>query len=67
MTTCDRCGYETNAFTGSYFNTEIICLRCRTEEEKHPLWEKAREMELQAVQRGDNNFPGIGLPDELKK
>lgn len=64
--TCDRCGYETNAFTGSYFNTETICLRCRDLEEQHPKFEEARQAELAAVEQGDYNFRGIGLPNDLR-
>lgn len=64
---CDRCGQETNAYTLSYFNTETICVdRCVEAERAHPLFEQAREIETQHVQKGEFNFPGIGLPPELR-
>ncbi len=63
---CDRCGKDAFGTTGSYFNTETICFGCRDLEEQHPLFEEARRRELEAVQQGDYNFPGIGLPSELQ-
>lgn len=63
---CDRCGQETGAFTTSYFNTQTICVeRCVPAERAHPDFERARDVELAAVERGDYNFPGIGCPPEL--
>ena len=52
-----------------YFNTEIICLKCKEKEKSHPRYEEARKAENEAVKRGDYNFGGIGygtksrLPD----
>jgi hypothetical protein len=64
--TCDRCGRETLIVTGSYFNTELICEACDAAERAHPQFDEARRIETEAVRRGDYNFPGIGLPPELK-
>ncbi len=66
MTRCDRCGQETLASTGSYFNTEQICLDCDAVEQAHPDYPEAREAEKQAVLRGDFNYAGIGLPPDLR-
>jgi hypothetical protein len=63
---CDRCGRASLASTGSWFNLEQICLECSALEEQHPSIEEARERENEAVRRGDFNFPGIGLPAELR-
>lgn len=63
---CDRCGHVATAFTGSYFNTDTICLPCRDLEEAHPQFEQARQAEMEAVERGDYNFHGIGLPADLR-
>ena len=63
---CDRCKSETLISTGSYFNTQQICLECRRREEAHPDFERARRVEEEAVRRGEYNFPGIGLPSDLK-
>lgn len=64
---CDRCGETISAFCTSYFNTDTICLACQAIEAAHPLYEHAKAVECAAVERGDYNFPGIGLPDDLKR
>lgn len=66
MSRCDRCRRETLVTTGSYFNTETICPDCRAAEEAHPDFERARRIEGEAVRRGDFNFPGVGLPADLR-
>lgn len=63
---CQRCGKETNAFMVSMFNTDECCLDCIERERQHPDYQKAKDAEHQAVLRGDYNFPGIGLPEDLK-
>lgn len=63
---CDRCGKDTFGSTGSYFNTDQICFGCRDKEEQHPMFEEARRQELEAVKSGDYNFPGVGLPPDLR-
>lgn len=63
---CDRCRRPTSVSTGSYFNTEQICLECDEAERAHPSYEEALRVELAAVRSGDFNFPGIGLPDDLR-
>ena len=67
MKLCDRCGLEANIYVMSMFNTEEICMPCKGRECDHPMYEEARRVELEAVQRGDYNFPGIGLPADLKQ
>lgn len=67
MTLCDRCGKETNAHTMSYFNSETICMRCDELEREHPAYEEARRVETEQVMRGNHNFPGIGLPADLRE
>lgn len=62
---CQRCGADTMGSTGSYFNTDQICFDCDRRERAHPRFEEARRVETEHVQRGDMNFPGIGLPPEL--
>lgn len=65
-TYCERCGEKAHAFTGSYFNTETICLPCRAIEEVHPGFAHAQRAEVAAVQAGDMNYPGVGLPEGLR-
>lgn len=57
---CQRCGSEMRGSIMSTFNTQIICFDCKDQEMKHPDYERAREAEMEAVRRGDYNFPGIG-------
>lgn len=60
---CARCGQslEKVPHSMSYFNTDICCLDCLEKEKQHPRYQEAKRAELEAVQRGDYNFPGIGL------
>ena len=62
---CDRCGKKTKSLIMSMFNTENICKECKEKEVKHPLYEKAREIERQEVLKGNYNFKGIGKPNDL--
>lgn len=61
--TCDRCG---GSLTGgrmmSKFNTDCLCMNCIRKEKQHPDYQKAAMAELEAVRRGNYNFPGIGYP-----
>jgi hypothetical protein len=63
---CDRCGRESRVSIGSMFNMDQICLDCKKLEEAHPMYEHAREIEGEAVRNGNYNFPGIGLPVDLR-
>jgi uncharacterized protein (DUF983 family) len=62
---CPRCGDAKTYKSCSIFNTQMICLNCIKKEREHPDFERARETEIQAVRRGDYNFPGIGKPSDL--
>lgn len=50
----------------SIFNTDTLCMPCKDKERNHPKYEEAREADNNAVKRGDYNFPGIGLPSDLR-
>jgi len=50
----------------SKFNTQVICFDCKDRERKHPNYGEADRAEVEAVRSGNYNFPGIGLPPELK-
>ena len=67
---CDRCGRPAIAMKTSWFNTETICCfdpdSCAAKEEAHPKFKDAKDREFEAVKAGDMNFPGIGLPPELR-
>jgi len=62
---CDRCNTETGIYTTSYFNTDTICMDCKTKEREHPKFREAEAAEIAAVLSGDYNFPGIGKPADL--
>lgn len=64
--TCDRCGKDTFGTTGSYFNTDTICFDCCDKERQHPEFEHARDVETMEVMNGNYNFPGVGLPPDLR-
>lgn len=66
MTECGRCKVETGTQRMSIFNVEMLCIPCKNKERDHPQYELAHEAERAACQRGDYNFPGIGLPKDLK-
>ena len=59
---CDRCGRELPVRVISRFNTDTLCPECEQEERRHPDYLKVTAAELDAVYRGDLNFPGIGWP-----
>jgi hypothetical protein len=50
----------------SWFNTEQICMTCVMKERQHPAYKKARQVCDVAYRMGQRNFPGIGLPKDLK-
>lgn len=66
MTVCERCGKESAIRSMSWFNTQMICRRCYENEQAHPSYNEAVIAERQALMRGERNFPGIGLPDDLR-
>jgi len=63
---CDRCCRKGDSFSMSIFNTDWICDECQDAEAKHPMFQKARKVEAEACKNGNYNFPGIGLPDDLR-
>ena len=63
---CDRCKKSMTESTVSYFNTQEICMDCDEIERAHPDFQAAREKETQEVMQGNMNFPGVGLPADLR-
>lgn len=63
---CERCHAKTTASVVSYFNTQEICMVCKDKEQAHSLYKLAKQMDESACSDGNFNFPGIGLPPELK-
>jgi len=67
MKKCERCDQPTQTTSMSMFNTDDICHPCQIEEQRHPDYQKAKKVEFEEVKKGNLNFPGIGLPSDLKK
>jgi hypothetical protein len=42
-------------------------MKCTEKERAHPEFKRARKVELHELSKGNYNFPGIGLPEDLKK
>ncbi len=66
MRTCDRCNKPTHTTTGSYFNRQMICTSCDSKERKHPRFQHALDTEMKEVLKGNLNYEGVGLPEDLK-
>ena len=64
---CERCGGHTRASICSMFNRQMLCMGCKEKEKAHPEYKQATEAEAVAVGNGDYNFPGIGLPANLRQ
>jgi len=41
-------------------------MACVSKEQKHPDYERAKRVEFEQVLKGNLNYEGIGLPEELK-
>lgn len=63
---CDRCKAELRVHSMSRFNQDECCMDCLKKERAHPMYEEARRIEHEEVKKGNYNFPGIGLPEDLK-
>lgn len=48
------------------FNLQMICMTCKDLEKEHPDYDAAAQAELEAVESGDYNYTGVGLPTELR-
>jgi hypothetical protein len=64
--TCDRCHKETGSIICSMFNTQGLCHDCKAAERNHPKYREAADAEMAAVRNGNYNFPGVGLPPDLR-
>lgn len=63
---CPRCNKNNKKLLFlSVFNEQQICIFCKEEEEKHPLYTEALNSYITEELKGNFNFQGIGLPDDL--
>ena len=51
----------------SWFNKEMICNECSEKEKQHKMFKTALQAVEDAEARGDENYSGIGLPDDLAR
>jgi hypothetical protein len=65
MFVCERCRQGARVFTMSLFNEQMICIGGVAIEQAHPRFDEAVAAEEAAARRGDFNFPGIGLPEDV--
>jgi hypothetical protein len=56
---CDRCGKSNISLSGSWLNTDMLCLECAIKEPEHPRWQEAKDKELEEVKKGNYNYPGL--------
>lgn len=66
---CARCEKEGNTHSLSFLNMDMICLECEEKEKEHPLYQAARDVEFEQLQKGLQsigdeqnkflNYPGL--------
>ena len=61
---CDRCGNPTRVTTGSWLNTEMICMECSENEKQEPEYLVARKREMEEVRKGNLNYGGLWSENE---
>jgi hypothetical protein len=66
MKPCDRCHQPTRWLVMSMFNLDLLCNACKERERVHPKYAAAVAAEAQSVRDGVANYPGIGLPEDLR-
>ena len=49
----------------SWFNIQMICNDCDKKELNHKDIDKAKSLELEQVKKGNYNYMGMGLPNDL--
>lgn len=64
---CHRCYASIRVSIMSKLNTDILCMACKDDEKCLPSYEAGDIAEIEAVRRGDYNFPGVGLTAEDQK
>jgi len=63
---CDRCHRPTRSTLMSMFNFDLLCSPCTDRERAHPKYAEAVAAEAQSGRDNVANFPGIGLPEDLR-
>jgi hypothetical protein len=47
------------------FNEDILCMKCKDIEIKHPSYKQALEADIAEIKSGNYKFQGIGKPSDL--
>jgi len=47
------------------FNEDILCMKCKDIEIKHPKYKQALEADIAEIKSGNYKFQGIGKPSDL--
>lgn len=59
---CDRCGADlSGGRIMSMYNTQVLCMACKEQENQREDYHDAVKADVEAIKRGERNFPGIGL------
>lgn len=64
--TCERCGAHISGHMLGWFSHEALCLLCYSDEKRHPEYMLAYYRWRNAHHYGDLDFPGLGVPPELR-
>ena len=62
---CERCSVKAKTITMSWFNIQMICNDCDKKELNHKDIDKAKSLELEQVKKGNYNYMGMCLPNDL--
>ena len=62
---CKRCLKPANPHIMSMYNEDIICMKCKDIEMKHPKYQDALEADIVEIKNGNYKFHGIGKPSDL--
>jgi hypothetical protein len=62
---CHRCQHPSPSRIMSMFCTELICMGCSKKEQQHPDYQHAAKAVADAYISAENNFAGVGKPDDL--
>ena len=61
---CHRCQQPSQSHTMSWFNRDLLCMKCSQAEKSHPRYEEAKRREQEEVRQGNLNYEGIGFEAE---
>lgn len=63
---CQRCGKETNVHTMSMLNMDEVCMECKEEERKHPMYKAAMDADRAEIKKGNWNYEGLLFNKDIR-